>query len=72
MTLPNPSPPELLQQTLIPTRPRFGAPALDSLQALENMNLVVTRSEMYTTNWAYIISNKEDKENLKRFKMFLN
>ena len=39
---------------------------IPSLQALENMNLLVTRSEMLSTNWTYIFSNKEDKERLKR------
>ncbi|MCX6290876.1 MAG: response regulator [Bacteroidetes bacterium] len=38
---------------------------IPSLQAMETMNLLVTRSEMYSTNWAYILSNKEDKEKLK-------
>src|SRR5438045_9284189 len=37
---------------------------IPSLQALENMNLIVTRSEMYTTNWAYIVNSREDKEKL--------
>src|SRR5690349_566392 len=39
---------------------------IPSLQALENMNLLVTRSEMYSTNWAYIVSNKEDKSRLRQ------
>ena len=39
---------------------------IPSLQALENMNLIVTRSEMYCTNWTYIVSSKEDKERLKK------
>jgi signal transduction histidine kinase/vacuolar-type H+-ATPase subunit F/Vma7 len=38
---------------------------IPSLQALENMNLVVTRSEMYTTNWTYIASSRGDKEKLR-------
>ncbi len=38
---------------------------IPSLQALENMNLIVTRSEMYTTNWTYIVNSREDKEKLK-------
>lgn len=36
-----------------------------SLQKLEQMNLLVTRSKMYTTNWVYLQSNKEDKEKLR-------
>lgn len=39
---------------------------IPSIQALENMNLLVTRSKMYTTNWVYLQSNKEDKEFLKK------
>lgn len=38
---------------------------IPSLQALENMNLLVTKSKMYTTNWVYLQGNKEDKEKLK-------
>lgn len=38
---------------------------IPSLQALENMNLLVTRSKMYTTNWVYLQGNREDKERLK-------
>ncbi len=36
-----------------------------SLQMLENMNLLVTRSKMYTTNWVYLQNDREDKEKLK-------
>jgi signal transduction histidine kinase/CheY-like chemotaxis protein len=36
-----------------------------TLQRLENMNLLVTRSKMYSTNWVYLQSNREDKEMLK-------
>lgn len=36
-----------------------------SLQALENMNLLITKSKMYSTNWVYLQSNKEDKESLE-------
>jgi signal transduction histidine kinase/CheY-like chemotaxis protein len=42
---------------------------IPSLQALENMNLIVTRSQMYTTNWAYIVSSREDKEKLKALQL---
>jgi CheY-like chemotaxis protein/putative methionine-R-sulfoxide reductase with GAF domain len=38
---------------------------IPSLQSLENMNLLVTRSKMYTTNWVYLPGNREDKERLK-------
>ena len=38
---------------------------IPSLQKLENMNLVVTRSKMFTTNWVYLQSNKEDKDKLR-------
>ncbi|HRH64859.1 MAG TPA: response regulator [Bacteroidia bacterium] len=38
---------------------------IPSLQSLENMNLLVTRAKMYTTNWVYLQGNKEDKEKLK-------
>ena len=36
-----------------------------TLQNLENMNLLLTKSKMYCTNWVYLESNKEDKEMLK-------
>ena len=36
-----------------------------SLQALENMNLLITKSKMYSTNWVYLQSNKEDKGKLR-------
>lgn len=36
-----------------------------SLQNLENMNLLITKSKMYCTNWVYLESNKEEKEMLK-------
>ena len=38
---------------------------IPSLQSLENMNLLVTKAKMYTTNWVYLQGNKEDKEKLK-------
>lgn len=38
---------------------------IPSLQALENMNLLVTKSKMYTTNWVYLQGNREDKEQLR-------
>jgi len=36
-----------------------------SLQMLENVNLLAIRSKMYTTNWVYLQSDREDKEKLK-------
>ena len=36
-----------------------------SLQSLENMNLLITKSKMYSTNWVYLQSNKEDKGKLR-------
>lgn len=36
-----------------------------SLQLLENMNLLIIKSKMYSTNWVYLQSNREDKEMLK-------
>src|ERR1051326_2423273 len=36
-----------------------------SLQMLEKMNLLVTRSRMYITNWVYLQSDKEDRNKLK-------
>lgn len=36
-----------------------------SLQRMEQMNLLVTRSKMYTTNWVYLPSSKDDKEKLR-------
>lgn len=38
---------------------------IPSLQSLENMNLLVTKAKMYSTNWVYLQGNKEDKEKLK-------
>lgn len=38
---------------------------IPSLQTLENMNLLVTRSKMYTTNWVYLQSNRDEKEKLR-------
>jgi signal transduction histidine kinase/CheY-like chemotaxis protein len=38
---------------------------IPSLQTLENMNLLITRSKMYTTNWVYLPGNREDKEKLR-------
>src|SRR5690348_3827883 len=36
-----------------------------SLQMLENVNLLAIRSKMFTTNWVYLPSAREDKEKLK-------
>lgn len=41
------------------------ATEIPSLQKLEQMNLIVTRSKMYTTNWVYLQTNSEDKEKLR-------
>src|SRR6187551_750726 len=38
---------------------------IPSLQKLENMNLLITRSKMYTTNWVYLPNNPDDKERLR-------
>src|SRR3954471_18350256 len=38
---------------------------IPSLQKLENMNLLITRSKMYTTNWVYLAKNPEDKDHLR-------
>src|SRR3954471_19440033 len=39
---------------------------IPSLQKLENMNLLITRSKMYTTNWVYLPNNADDKERLRQ------
>ena len=38
---------------------------IPSLQKLENMNLLITRSKMYTTNWVYLPGDSEDKNRLQ-------
>src|SRR3954471_13972916 len=38
---------------------------IPSLQKLENMNLLITRSKMYTTNWVYLPSNTDEKKKLQ-------
>jgi signal transduction histidine kinase/CheY-like chemotaxis protein len=38
---------------------------IPSLQRLENMNLLITKSKMYTTNWVYLPNNPDDKERLR-------
>lgn len=38
---------------------------IPSLQKLENMNLLITRSKMYTTNWVYLPGNSDDKKRLQ-------
>jgi methyl-accepting chemotaxis protein len=37
-----------------------------SREGLNELNLLVTKSKMYITNWVYLQSNSEDKEALKR------
>ena len=39
---------------------------IPTIQQLQNMNLLVTRSKMYTTNWVYLPSNKDDKDSLRK------
>lgn len=36
-----------------------------SLNAIEDMSQLVTRSKMYATNWVYLQGNREDRERLK-------
>ncbi len=38
---------------------------IPTLQKLENMNLLITRAKMYTTNWVYLPGNREEKKRLK-------
>ncbi len=38
---------------------------IPSLQALENMNSLIIRSKMHTTNWVYLQGSREDKEKLR-------
>ena len=38
---------------------------IPALQKLENMNLLITRAKMYTTNWVYLPGNREEKERLR-------
>src|SRR5437868_2328103 len=38
---------------------------IPSLQKLEEMNLLITKSKMYTTNWLYLPENSEDKDKLR-------
>ncbi|MEO8210588.1 MAG: GAF domain-containing protein, partial [bacterium] len=38
---------------------------IPSLQRLENMNLLITKSKMYTTNWVYLPGNTEEKSKLQ-------
>src|SRR3954469_9552741 len=38
---------------------------IPSLQRLKNMNLLITKSKMYTTNWVYLPNNPDDKERLR-------
>ncbi len=38
---------------------------IPSLQKLENMNHLITRSKMYTTNWVYLPGNAEEKRKLQ-------
>src|SRR5580765_7003605 len=39
---------------------------IPTVQQLQNMNLLVTRSKMYTTNWVYLPGNKADKDSLRK------
>lgn len=39
---------------------------IPSLQKLENMNHLITRSKMYSTNWVYLPGNSDEKKRLKR------
>ena len=39
---------------------------LPGLQSIEDLNTVVQRSKMYTTNWVFLRSGQEDKEQLKK------
>jgi signal transduction histidine kinase/CheY-like chemotaxis protein len=39
---------------------------LPGLQSIEDLNAVVLESKMYTTNWVFLRSNQEDKEQLKQ------
>jgi signal transduction histidine kinase/CheY-like chemotaxis protein len=38
---------------------------IPTLQKLENMNLLITKSKMYTTNWVYLPGNSEEKKKLQ-------
>lgn len=38
---------------------------IPSLQKLENMNLLITRSKMFTTNWVYLPGNSDEKKRLQ-------
>jgi len=38
---------------------------IPTLQKLENMNLMITRAKMYTTNWVYLPGNHEEKQKLR-------
>src|SRR4051812_46796088 len=37
---------------------------IPTIQQLQNMNLMVTCSKMYTTNWVYLPGNNADKDSL--------
>lgn len=39
---------------------------IPTVQQLQNMNLLVTRSKMYATNWVYLPGNKADKDSLHK------
>jgi signal transduction histidine kinase/DNA-binding response OmpR family regulator len=39
---------------------------LPSLQGIDELNTVLLESKMYTTNWVFLRSNQEDKEQLKK------
>src|SRR5438876_721421 len=39
---------------------------IPTVQELQNMNVLVTRSKMYTTNWVYMQGNRDDKDSLRK------
>src|SRR4051812_31718576 len=39
---------------------------IPTIQELKDMNLLITRSKMYTTNWVYLPGSKDDKDSLKK------
>ena len=41
---------------------------LPSLQGIDELNAILLESKMYTTNWVFLRSNREDKELLKKLK----
>lgn len=43
---------------------------IPSLQALEDLNSLITRSKMHCTNWVYLSNNRDDKEKLRTILTF--